>query len=139
MKRCNPCPNPYSVCSCILHPIYLRVETHTSLKKILIETAQDAGIDPFMLSAPTKKKKITKIRDIAIRKCKDETDATLEQIGKVFKRNHSSILYSLNKTELNKTERRWDCPEYSKCLDEAAKQNIKEIDCKKCDQIPEIK
>lgn len=100
MKRCDPCPNPYDICSCILHPDYKRKKTGPmliyNLSKIIKETAEANGMDASRLLSKDRRQAVSRVRHIAIKRCREETTATLMEIAKAFNRNHSTIVYVVN-------------------------------------------
>jgi len=104
MKRCDPCPNPIDFCSCILHPDYIlkkkrkdRYSTYDSIKQIVSEIAKDSGLSIEDLTGKSKMQRITRVRTMAIKRCRKNTNATLQEIGDFFNRNHATIIYTLGK------------------------------------------
>lgn len=94
--KCNPCPNPTDICSCILHPDYRRSFKAVNLFEIVKDTASEYGITVKDLVSPSRIQETTRVRKIAMKKCR-KAGATLDAIGKFFNRNHSTVLYQLNK------------------------------------------
>ena len=53
------------------------------------------GISVKDLSIPSRKRKYVEARKVAMIRCRKETNATLEEIGKAFNRNHSTVIYNI--------------------------------------------
>ena len=51
-------------------------------------------VDPMMLRSKSRKKIYSYPRNVYVYLCRQNTDATLEEIGKTINRNHSTVLYS---------------------------------------------
>ena len=97
MKRCNPCPNPNEICTCILHPAYSRWASRaTNISGIVAAVAKRHNVSIDSLISKTRRQEIVRIRRIAMKNCR-ENGATLEQIGHYFGRNHSTVLYQLSR------------------------------------------
>lgn len=66
-----------------------------AIARIKNEVAEKHGIDEWYLSSNSRKAYIMSARREAMKRCKDETDATLEMIGKAFNRNHTTVHYTI--------------------------------------------
>jgi len=99
MKRCNPCPNPNEICSCILHPEYHRFKQPgvELIKSIIKEETDRHNISIDILLSNSRAQEICRIRKIAMKRCRNETSSSLKTIAALFNRSHSSVLYQLNK------------------------------------------
>jgi len=113
----------------------------SDMKNIIYETAQEFNVDPSMLSKQSKKREIVKARREAIVRCRIRTEATLMEIGKMFNRNHSTIIYSLHIDSLKENNeeeiienKMWDCKQYRKCLTEVVKNGELMFGCKSCEK-----
>ncbi|MBW1804985.1 MAG: chromosomal replication initiator protein DnaA [Deltaproteobacteria bacterium] len=69
-------------------------ERQISIKDIKKLVCQYFKVDPVMLRSKSRKKSHTYPRNIYIYLCRNNTDATLDEIGKTIDRNHSTVLYS---------------------------------------------
>lgn len=86
---------------CRLCPILLFLFKHFSdqeqISRIKQETALMMGVRVEELSYKTRKQRVVNARRVAMIRCRQETTATLEEIGRAFKRNHTSVLYHINR------------------------------------------
>lgn len=92
--RCKPCPNRTAACWCILHPGNTRQGT---IKKIKQAVCKEFNVSKQDLESNSRKKHLVKARQVAMNRCRRETDATLKEIGLSFNRNHSTVSHALNK------------------------------------------
>ena len=67
---------------------------HVSLDSIKKIICQYFKVDPIMLQSKSRKKIYSYPRNIYVYLCRNHTNATLEDIGRSIKRNHSTIIYS---------------------------------------------
>jgi len=54
------------------------------------------GIRLSEIESPSRKRRIVKARHEAMRLCRQQTDATQEEIGKCFNRKHPAVLHAIN-------------------------------------------
>lgn len=66
---------------------------------ILREEATIAGLTADDIRGPSRKRHILKARDQVVRRLRDELGLTLTAIGNVVKRDHTTVLASLRRTE----------------------------------------
>lgn len=99
MTRCDPCPNPNEICSCILHPAYQRFERPgiDHVEAIILQVADQYKMPLWIFKSKSRQQEHVRVRDIAIRRAVRETNCTLDEIGDVFNRGQQSIVYALNK------------------------------------------
>ncbi len=96
ITQCNRCPNPNYPCWCILHPENNMSESG-KIKKIKREVAGRHGITVADLESKSRTQKIYRARQAAMQRCRNETKATLELIGRSFNRAHSTVLSAIRK------------------------------------------
>lgn len=68
-----------------------------ALHRIKQKIARQFHVPVEELSGPSRKKHIVLARRTAVRRCREITGATLEEIGEAFGRNHSAVLYLIRK------------------------------------------
>jgi chromosomal replication initiator protein len=69
-------------------------QSHVSIKGINKLICQYFKIDAGMLRSKSRKKIHSYPRNVYVYLCRQNTDATLEEIGRTINRNHSTVLYS---------------------------------------------
>ena len=80
---------------------YRVIELHKnrSSKAIIREVAEKTGVSYDLIMSPSRNKRIVAARDQAIRAvCDEYSNLSLPQIGRIFGRDHTTILHSLRKT-----------------------------------------
>lgn len=78
--------------------------TPVLVEKIIEYVAKEFELQPALLKSKNRKDEIVIARDITMYVIKEVTDLTLDQIGKYFDRNHSSVLQALRVAELKMAE-----------------------------------
>ncbi|MDR2410668.1 MAG: hypothetical protein LBE13_21500, partial [Bacteroidales bacterium] len=71
----------------------------TTLARVLKFVCHTFKVDPQTITSNSRLKKVTEARNFGMYLSRILTDKTLEEIGKVFGRRHSSVLYGINKVE----------------------------------------
>ena len=69
-------------------------QSYITVKGINKLICQYFKVEPVMLRSKSRKKIHSFPRNVYIYLCRQNTDATLEEIGKTINRNHSTVLYS---------------------------------------------
>lgn len=72
-------------------------KTHLTLAEIIEVVSSYYGLEPEQLKGPRRTQEIAGPRQIAMYLAREETDASLPQIGKAFNRDHSTVLYGYEK------------------------------------------
>lgn len=72
--------------------------------KMVAKVAEYYGLELDEMMGESRKKELVQARNIAMRMAKKSYGRTLEKIGSFFKKNHSSVIYSLDKFENNLKE-----------------------------------
>lgn len=67
----------------------------STFHRIKKDVARQFGVPVEELPGPSRKKRIVQARRIAMKRCRTETGATLEEIGEAFGRDHATVLYNL--------------------------------------------
>lgn len=84
---------------CTLCPILLFLfktfSEQEQIRRIKEETAMMMGVRVEELAYKSRKQRIVQARRVAMIRCRQETTATLEEIGNAFDRNHSTVLYNI--------------------------------------------
>ena len=73
--------------------------TRVFVRDIIKEEIKRYKIDLDYLLSDTRTGKLTKIRHYIIWRARKETGASFPHLGKIFNRDHTSVLYAYNKTE----------------------------------------
>ena len=68
-----------------------------SLKGIIAAVAQESNVREKDLTGKKRAKRINEARQIAMYLCRELTDASLNQIGEVFGRSHTTVMHGCNK------------------------------------------
>ena len=66
-------------------------------KEIMLEVAEKYGVTVYQLTSSSRTKHVVKPRWEVMRRLRDELDLTLDAIGRVVHRDHSTVLYGLSK------------------------------------------
>ena len=66
-------------------------------KEIMVEVAEEYGVTVYQLTSPSRSKHVVKPRWEVMRRLRDELDLTLDAIGRVVHRDHSTVIYGLSK------------------------------------------
>ncbi len=74
---------------------YLRANLTEAFTQIVNETAREFSLQPEELLLRFRIPTIVRARHRAMERCRAETDASLTEIGKFFKRDHTSVLQAL--------------------------------------------
>lgn len=93
--KCKKCPDPNSICWCVLHPGNKSGNVSEQIKRIKKGVAGQYGITVKALESKSRAKEMVRARNTAILKCWHETDATLSAIAAAFNRKHSTISHVL--------------------------------------------
>lgn len=76
------------------------IEAKVSARKLMRVVAEGYGVTDLDLMGPRRDRFIVRVRHEAIRAVADaRPDMTLPQIGKVFNRDHTSVIHALRKTK----------------------------------------
>jgi len=68
-------------------------------ERIRDEVARVFGLEPALLSGKSRKKEVTGPRNIAMYLCRRHTDSSLKSIGGLFNRDHSTVMYGVDKID----------------------------------------
>ena len=71
------------------------------VERIISTVSKNYGVAVEDIKSKKKTDNIANARHIAIYLIRNITDLSLKEIGKIFDRDHSTVLSSLNKVELN--------------------------------------
>jgi chromosomal replication initiator protein len=75
-----------------------------SIDEIMQIAARASGVSIDALRGPSRRRHIVRPRQLAMFLCRRFTDASLAEIGRAFQRDHSSVIYSLEKVEQRSLE-----------------------------------
>lgn len=95
--QCSKCPNPNYPCWCLLHPgpINNNADDLNTIKAIQKEVAKKYDITVSEMVCKSRDQELVKARQVAMRRCRIETEASLQLIGKQFNRSHSAVLHAI--------------------------------------------
>lgn len=68
-------------------------------QKILAAVAIAHGLDPAALTGKSRKQAITRPRNLALYLCRRHTEATYAELGGLFHRDHSTVIYGVDQME----------------------------------------
>ena len=71
------------------------------VEKILLHTSKKYGVSIEDIKSKKKTDSIANARHIAVYIIRNLTDLSLKEIGKIFGRDHSTIISSINKIDIN--------------------------------------
>ncbi len=75
-----------------------------SLDEIMLIAARASGVTIEDLRSPSRRRRVVRPRQLAMFLCRRFTDATLSDIGRAFGRDHSSVVYALDRVEQRTVE-----------------------------------
>ena len=75
-----------------------------SVDEIMLIAARASGVTIEDLRSPTRRRRVVRPRQLAMFLCRRFTDATLSDIGRAFGRDHSSVVYALDRVEQRTVE-----------------------------------
>ncbi|MDR1396773.1 MAG: chromosomal replication initiator protein DnaA [Desulfarculales bacterium] len=84
----------------VLCNMMLRLK-RVSPQAIMAEVAQSYGLDSKDLSGKSRRRQITKPRNLAMFLCRKHTDVSYAGLGKLFGRNHATVIYGVEQIERN--------------------------------------
>ena len=85
------------------------IPTSTLIEKIISEVSRKYGVSEDDIRSKKKSENIANARHICIYIIRRMTDLSLPSIGKIFSRDHSTVLSSINKVDLNiKTKKNYE-------------------------------
>ncbi|MFZ5587036.1 MAG: chromosomal replication initiator protein DnaA [Thermodesulfobacteriota bacterium] len=70
-----------------------------STAKILDLVAKTHGLEPSALTGKSRKQVITRPRNLALYLCRRHTDASYAELGRLFNRDHSTVMYGVDQAE----------------------------------------
>ena len=91
--ECKPCPDPNYACWCILYP-KKEIERVDKIKR---EVCKKYNVTLQQIESISRKQEIVRARQIAMRRCRFETEASLSEIGRSFNRSHATVIYAVNR------------------------------------------
>jgi chromosomal replication initiator protein len=71
------------------------------VERIIRVVCKKYGVTEEDIKSKKKTDTVTNARQVAIYFIRKNTDLSLDEIGKIFGRDHSTVIYSLNKIDLN--------------------------------------
>jgi chromosomal replication initiator protein len=85
------------------------IPTSTLIEKIISEVSRKYGVSEDDIRSKKKSENIANARHICVYIIRRMTDLSLPSIGKIFSRDHSTVLSSINKVDLNiKTKKNYE-------------------------------
>ena len=66
-------------------------------KEIMLEVAEEYGVTVYQITSPSRSRYVVRSRWEVMRRLRDELDLTLDAIGRVVHRDHSTVIYGLSK------------------------------------------
>ncbi len=70
-----------------------------SPQQILAAVASAHGLEPAALTGKSRKQAITRPRNLALYLCRRHTEATYADLGRLFNRDHSTVMYGVDQVE----------------------------------------
>ncbi|MFH1058318.1 MAG: helix-turn-helix domain-containing protein, partial [Pseudomonadota bacterium] len=67
--------------------------------QILALVASAHGLEPGALTGKSRRQAITRPRNLALYLCRRHTDATYAELGRLFNRDHSTVMYGVDQVE----------------------------------------
>ncbi|MFH1060133.1 MAG: chromosomal replication initiator protein DnaA [Pseudomonadota bacterium] len=67
--------------------------------KILALVARAHGLEPAALTGKSRRQAITRPRNLALYLCRRHTDASYAELGRLFNRDHSTVMYGVDQVE----------------------------------------
>jgi chromosomal replication initiator protein len=61
--------------------------------------ARAHGLEPNALTGKSRKQAITRPRNLALYLCRRHTDASYAELGRLFNRDHSTVMYGVDQVE----------------------------------------
>ena len=77
------------------------VPNEVMVERIIRVVCKKYGVTEEDIKSKKKTDTVTNARQVAIYFIRKNTDLSLDEIGKIFGRDHSTVIYSLNKIDLN--------------------------------------
>jgi chromosomal replication initiator protein len=68
-------------------------------ERIRDQVAQVYGLAPADLAGRSRRQAITRPRNLALFLCRRHTEATLAELGRLFNRDHSTVMYGVDQVE----------------------------------------
>ena len=69
----------------------------SSIQEVQVAVARAFGMAPLRLTGPQRSKALVLARHVAMYLCRETTGRTLKEIGKEFRRDHSTVTYGIRK------------------------------------------
>lgn len=99
MKYCIATPYKINVISCLFKPLY-RTRYLKYHEVIIKEVGVFLGLNPIVIKGNSKKREVFEARIISMYLIKNyNKNLTLEAVGKMFNRDHTSVIYSIKQLE----------------------------------------
>jgi chromosomal replication initiator protein len=79
-------------------------QMHLQLRRVSTEQIRDLvarlyGLEPQVLTGKTRRKAVTRPRNLALYLCRRHTEASYAAIGRTFNRDHSTVMYGVEQVE----------------------------------------
>ena len=81
----------------VLSSLPSRRTRRPSIHEVLIAAATTFGLPALRLTGPRRHQEVVLARHVAMYLCRELTDSTLKEIGKEFRRDHSSVTHGIRK------------------------------------------
>lgn len=78
------------------------------MRRVIHEVAQLAGVTPADITGRSRKRKFAYARQMAMLICRDYVAASYPEIGRVFNRDHSTVMYSIEAASARCADDDWD-------------------------------
>ncbi len=81
-------------------------QMHIKLSRVSPEQIRDQvarlyGLEPEIMAGKSRKKAVARPRNLALYLCRRHTEASFASIGRVFSRDHSTVMYGVDQVERN--------------------------------------
>lgn len=81
----------------VLSSLPSRRTRRPSIHEVMIAVATTFGLPPLRLTGPRRQQELVLARHVAMYLCRELTDSTLKEIGREFRRDHSSVTHAIRK------------------------------------------
>ena len=78
------------------------------IRDIIAEVAEQYRVTPAEILSPGRKGKITRARKLAMWRARHETNSSYLKLARIFKRDHSTVIYNVKCWEANLEGKNYD-------------------------------
>lgn len=78
------------------------------MHRVIAEVARVAGVPAERITGPCRQRRFVRARQMAMLICRDYCAASYPEIGRVFNRDHTTVIYSIETATARCVDADWD-------------------------------